>query len=70
MGDVIVAQHFKPLPTMLTIPYGCLFVSWLLYFQSSSLVMHLGKEQKKAHVFEPLPPMWKTWIAGSWVVAI
>lgn len=38
------------------IPYGCKFESWLLDFQSSSLLMHLGKPQRMGQVLGTLLP--------------
>lgn len=40
--------------------YGFQFVSQLLYFYSSSLIMAWERQPKRAHVLGSLPSVWKT----------
>lgn len=47
-----------------SIPYGHDFVSWLLCFQSSFLLIHLGKQQSMTQLLAPLYP---DETPGSWL---
>lgn len=53
-GDSTMAYHAEPPPNSTGTSYGHQFMSLMLHFRSSSLLMCLGKKQRIAQVLGPL----------------
>lgn len=61
MGKVLYCGMVGKVATCnASIPFGCQFLTYLVHFQFSSLLMTWIKQPKTVQVYGPPLPMWET----------